>query len=43
MLAESRSQTSARWSWPKNPLIAKFFVEIGYADTLGSGVRYLYK
>jgi len=28
---------------PKNPLIAKFFVEIGYADTLGSGVRNLYK
>jgi len=24
-------------------LIAKFFVQIGYADTLGSGVRNLYK
>ena len=28
---------------PKNPVIAKLFVEIGYADTLGSGVRNLYK
>ncbi|MCL2788218.1 MAG: putative DNA binding domain-containing protein [Micrococcales bacterium] len=28
---------------PKNPLIAKFFVNIGFADTLGSGVRNLYK
>ncbi|MDR2355331.1 MAG: putative DNA binding domain-containing protein [Clostridiales Family XIII bacterium] len=28
---------------PKNPLIANFFVNIGYADTLGSGVRNLYK
>lgn len=29
--------------YPKNPLIAKFFVNIGYADSLGSGVRNLYK
>jgi len=28
---------------PKNPLIAKVFVETGFADTLGSGVRNLYK
>ncbi|MDR1961702.1 MAG: putative DNA binding domain-containing protein [Gracilibacteraceae bacterium] len=28
---------------PKNPLLANFFVNIGYADTLGSGVRNLYK
>lgn len=29
--------------YPKNPVIAKFFVNIGRADTLGSGVRNLYK
>ena len=29
--------------YPKNPLLAKFFVNIGYADALGSGVRNLYK
>ena len=29
--------------YPKNPLIAKFFTQIGRADTLGSGVRNLYK
>ncbi len=29
--------------YPKNPIIAKFFVNIGYADSLGSGVRNLYK
>ena len=28
---------------PKNPLLADFFVNIGYADKLGSGVRNLYK
>lgn len=28
---------------PKNPLIAAFFRNIGYADQLGSGVRNLYK
>jgi len=28
---------------PKNPLIAAFFVNAGLADTLGSGVRNLYK
>ena len=27
----------------KNPIIARFFVNIGRADELGSGVRYLYK
>jgi ATP-dependent DNA helicase RecG len=27
----------------KNPLLSKFFVNIGYADSLGSGVRNLYK
>ncbi|MDR1421376.1 MAG: putative DNA binding domain-containing protein [Coriobacteriales bacterium] len=29
--------------YPKNPILARFFVNIGYADTLGSGVRNLYK
>lgn len=29
--------------YPKNPILAKFFVNIGLADTLGSGVRNLYK
>lgn len=29
--------------YPKNPILAKFFVNIGRADTLGSGVRNLYK
>ena len=29
--------------YPKNPLIAKFFVQLGFADSLGSGVRNLYK
>ena len=28
---------------PKNPIIAAFFREIGYADQLGSGVRNLFK
>ena len=28
---------------PKNPIIAAFFRNIGYADQLGSGVRNLYK
>lgn len=28
---------------PKNPIIASFFRNIGYADQLGSGVRNLYK
>jgi ATP-dependent DNA helicase RecG len=29
--------------YPKNPLLANFFLQIGRADTLGSGVRNLYK
>ena len=29
--------------YPKNPIIAKFFVNIGYSDLPGSGVRNLYK
>jgi len=29
--------------YPKNPILARFFVNIGYADTLGSGVRNLVK
>lgn len=29
--------------YPKNPILAKFFMNIGRADTLGSGVRNLYK
>lgn len=29
--------------FPKNPIIARFFKEIGRADELGSGVRNLYK
>ena len=28
---------------PKNPLISKFFMNIGYADQLGSGMRNLYR
>jgi len=30
-------------SFPKNPIVAKFFKEIGRADELGSGVRNLFK
>lgn len=43
----------ARWSgvidptnfapYPKNPILAKFFNDIGWADELGSGVRNVYK
>lgn len=29
--------------YPKNPIIAKFFKEIGWVDELGSGVRNTYK
>jgi ATP-dependent DNA helicase RecG len=29
--------------FPKNPILARFFVNIGYADILGSGVRNLVK
>jgi ATP-dependent DNA helicase RecG len=29
--------------YPKNPLLASFFVNIGRADVLGSGIRNLYK
>ena len=29
--------------YPKNPVLANFFLNIGYADALGSGVRNLYK
>jgi ATP-dependent DNA helicase RecG len=29
--------------YPKNPILARFFVNISYADTLGSGVRNLYE
>lgn len=29
--------------YPKNPILAKFFINIGYADGLGSGVRNLYR
>jgi ATP-dependent DNA helicase RecG len=29
--------------YPKNPIIARFFVNIGLSDQLGSGVRNLYK
>ena len=29
--------------YPKNPIIARFFVAVGLADTIGSGVRNLYK
>ena len=28
--------------YPKNPVIAKFFKELGFADELGSGIRNLY-
>ena len=30
-------------SYPKNPLIQQFFANIGRTDTIGSGVRNLYK
>jgi ATP-dependent DNA helicase RecG len=30
-------------AYPKNPILARFFVNIGRADTLGSGVRNLYE
>lgn len=29
--------------YPKNPILARFFVTVGLADTIGSGVRNLYK
>ncbi|MDR1930405.1 MAG: AAA family ATPase, partial [Treponema sp.] len=29
--------------YPKNPLLARFFVNIGLADQLGSGIRNLYR
>ena len=29
--------------YPKNPILARFFVAVGLADTRGSGVRNLYK
>ncbi|MCL1790224.1 MAG: putative DNA binding domain-containing protein [Peptococcaceae bacterium] len=29
--------------YPKNPILSRFFVNIGYADSLGSGVRNLVK
>jgi ATP-dependent DNA helicase RecG len=29
--------------YPKNPILARFFLQIGYADILGSGVKNLYK
>lgn len=29
--------------YPKNPILARFFVAMGLADTIGSGVRNLYK
>jgi ATP-dependent DNA helicase RecG len=29
--------------YPKNPTLANFFVQVGFADTLSSGVRNLYK
>lgn len=29
--------------YPKNPILARFFINIGRADTLGSGMRNLYK
>lgn len=44
----SRTQWKGRISlenftpYPKNPIIAKFFVNIGYADSLGSGNLYKY-
>ena len=30
-------------TYPKNPVIAKFFKEIGCVDELGSGVQNIYK
>jgi len=34
---------SAFVPYPKNPIFANFFINIGRADVLGSGVRNLYK
>jgi len=41
--APGRIDPNAFTPYPKNPLLASFFVNIGRADVLGSGVRNLYK
>ncbi|GHU34745.1 ATP-dependent DNA helicase RecG [Clostridia bacterium] len=38
-----RIEPDAFAPYPKNPLLASFFINIGRADILGSGVRNLYK
>lgn len=38
-----RIDPNAFTPYPKNPILAKFFMNIGRAETLGSGVRNLYK
>jgi len=38
-----RLDPSSFTPYPKNPLLASFFIHIGRADVLGSGVRNLYK
>ncbi|GHV47197.1 ATP-dependent DNA helicase RecG [Synergistales bacterium] len=40
---EGRIDPNAFTPYPKNPLLANFFINIGRADVLGSGVRNLYK
>lgn len=42
-MQEARLTSSDIEPNPKNPIIASFFRNIGYADQLGSGVRNLYK
>jgi ATP-dependent DNA helicase RecG len=41
--APGRIDPNAFTPYPKNPLLANFFINIGRADVLGSGVRNLYK
>jgi ATP-dependent DNA helicase RecG len=40
---QGRIDPNAFTPYPKNPLLANFFINIGRADVLGSGVRNLYK
>jgi ATP-dependent DNA helicase RecG len=39
----SKIDPNAFTPYPKNPLLANFFINIGRADVLGSGVRNLYR
>jgi ATP-dependent DNA helicase RecG len=42
-LSHTRIYPDSFTPFPKNPLLARFFVNLGLADTLGSGVRNLFK